>query len=332
MVARKKNQVKPKIKDEKILDSYSKSVTEASEKMNPSVVHIQVKHQFSRNYGGIGAGSGFIFSPDGYIITNCHVISGSPEIGVTLQEGSVYEATLIGEDPVTDIAVIKIDSEEIIPTKLGDSEKIKVSQIAIAIGSPLGFQYSVTDGVVSAIGRTLRSGTGHLMDNVIQTDAALNPGNSSGPLVNSKGEVIGVNTATIAMAQGLCFAIPINTAKFVVEQILRYGKVRRARLGIACQNIILQERAANHFELKSQKAIAVIGIEEWGPAERAGLHEGDIIVELNGETVENSDDLHKMLNHDFINEMCTVTVIRGNSKTTLPIVPMEQGKRVVKVR
>jgi len=319
--------------DGKLLDAYSAAVSGVVEKINPAVVHIEVRHGgrygfFGQGQGGVGSGSGFVFTPDGYIITNSHVVNGANEINVILHDGTSHEAQLVGIDPETDIAILKIDAKDMAYAPLGDSENLKPGQMAIAIGSPFGFQYTVTAGVVSALGRTLRSNSGSLMDNIIQTDAALNPGNSGGPLVNSNGEVIGVNTATLAAAQGVCFAIPINTAKFVVGQIMKYGRVKRARIGIACQNIVLQKKFVSHFGLKSEKGILVIDTEENGPAENAGLYEGDIIVELNDEVVENSDDLHRKLQKGFINEITMITILRGSKKLTLPIVPRETNKIV----
>jgi S1-C subfamily serine protease len=332
MVAEKKQALKKtegkNSSDEMLMDSYSNSVTKAVEKLNPSVVHIEVRHSGNYGYGAAGSGSGFIFDTNGHILTNSHVVNGANEIYVTLYDGEKYSAQMIGQDPETDIAILKIEGKNLRAAKMADSEKLSPGQIAIAIGSPFGFQYTVTAGVVSAIGRTLRSSAGNLMDNIIQTDASLNPGNSGGPLVNSKGEVIGVNTATIADAQGLCFAIPINTAKFVIEQIMRYGRVRRARIGVACQNIILQKKAVSYFGLESEKAILVIGMVENGPAQNAGLSEGDIIVELNSESVETSDDLHKKLNAGMINEITTITIIRSDKKINLPIVPRETKNAV----
>jgi S1-C subfamily serine protease len=322
---------KKKLSDVKLLDAYSDAVTSAVQKLNPSVVHIEVRHIGNYGQAAFGSGSGFIFDTNGYILTNSHVVNGSSEIQVTLFDGDKHSAELVGEDPESDIAVLKIEARNIKSAKLADSENLKPGQLAIAIGSPFGFQYTVTAGVVSALGRTLRSSAGSLMDNIIQTDAALNPGNSGGPLVNSSGEVIGVNTATIADAQGLCFAIPINTAKFVIEQIMRHGRVRRARIGISCQNIILNGRAVHYFSLESEKGILIIGTENGGPAEVAGLYEGDIIVELNGRVIETSDDLHSKLQDGLINEITTVTIIRGDKKLTLPIVPRE-SKRAVPAR
>jgi len=319
---------KKMLSDRELIDSYSDSVTQAVQKLNPSVAHIEVR--YLGNYGqvAVGNGSGFIFDTNGYVLTNSHVVNGAHEIDVTLCGGDKYSADLVGEDPETDIAVLKIEAKNLKAAKLADSSTLKPGQIAIAIGSPFGFQYSVTAGIVSALGRTLRSSAGSLMDNIIQTDASLNPGNSGGPLVNSNGEVIGVNNAMIQDAQGLCFAIPINTAKFVIEQIMRHGHVQRARIGIACQNIVLQKKTVEYFGLESEKGILVIGTVENGPAENAGLCDGDIIVELNGETVETSDDLHKKLQKDLINEITTVTIIRRDKKLTLPIVPRETKTRV----
>jgi S1-C subfamily serine protease len=316
------------LSDGELIDSYSNAVTGAVQKLNPTVAHIEVRHRGSYGQVAVGNGSGFIFDTNGYILTNSHVVNGAREIEVTLCGGDKYSADLIGDDPESDIAILKIEAKNLKAAKLADSKNLKPGQIAIAIGSPFGFQYSVTAGIVSAVGRTLRSSAGNLMDNIIQTDASLNPGNSGGPLVNSSGEVIGVNTATIADAQGLCFAIPINTAKFVIEQIMRQGHVQRARIGIACQNIVLQKKALEYFGLESEKGILVIDTVENGPAENAGIYEGDIIVELNGETIETSDDLHRNLQTVLINEITTVTIIRRDKKLTLPIVPRETNPTI----
>ncbi len=259
--------------EQPLLDAYSNAVTGAFDTIGPSVVNIDVFKKKSRysDPQKAGSGSGFFFTPDGFLLTNSHVVQGAQEMEVTLTDGQTYKARLIGEDPDSDLAVLRVDEGVFQPAALGSSQSLRVGQLAIAVGNPLGFQATVTAGVVSALGRSLRSNSGKLIDNIIQTDAALNPGNSGGPLVNSRGEVIGVNTATIMSAQGLCFAIAIDTAKRVASQILQYGKVRRKFIGIGGQNIDLPRRISRHFELPGKKAILVVGIENKGPAHQAGV-------------------------------------------------------------
>ncbi len=303
--------------DDHILDAYSAVVTDIAEKMNPAVVNIEVKHQRE----ALSRGSGFIFTPDGFILTNSHVVHNASRIEVTLLDGSSFDAQLIGDDPETDVAVIRIDAPNVVAAQLGDSESLRVGQLVVAIGSPFGFQYTVTAGIISALGRSLRSSTGYLIDNVIQTDAALNPGNSGGPLVNSRGKVIGVNTAAILPAQGLCFAIPIDTVKFVVGKLLKYGEIKWGYLGIACQNILIHRRIVRYYGLASEKGVLVIGVDEGSPAQRAGLREGDIIIQLNGNLIMTVDDLHKQLREELIYVKSKLTVIRHTEKVDLIIVP-----------
>src|SRR5262249_9331540 len=257
------------------LDAYSQAVIGAAEKVSPSVVNIEASDGDRRQGGG---GSGFVFTPDGFILTNSHVVHGASKIEVTLPDGRRGEAQLIGDDPETDLAVIRINASNLMPVAFGDSQKIRVGQLAIAIGNPYGFQYSVTAGVVSALGRSLRSRSGRLIDNVIQTDAALNPGNSGGPLVNSRGEVIGVNTAVIFQAQGICFATAINTAKFVAGQLIKEGRVRRSYIGLVGQVVSLHRRVVRYHNLTVGTGVLVISIEPGGPAYKAGMREGDVIV------------------------------------------------------
>ncbi len=322
------------IADGAILDAYSQAVIHAAEVVSPSVVYIEVTHRAAPprdarteaperpgRPGPHSTGSGFIFTPDGYVLTNSHVVHGAARIDVALSDGRRTRADLIGDDPDTDLAVIRIGANDLIAAQLGDSHTIRVGQLAIAIGNPYGFQYSVTAGVVSALGRSLRSQSGRLIDNVLQTDAALNPGNSGGPLVSSRAEVIGVNTASILPAQGICFAIAINTAKFVAAQLIRDGRVERAWLGIAGQNVELHRRIVRFHDLKTQSGVMAASIEIDGPADRAGLKSGDVIVGFGGQPVAGSDDLQRLLTGDQVGTRSEVTIIRGTEKLVYEIVP-----------
>ena len=271
-----------------------------------------------------GSGSGFIFTPDGFILTNSHVVNKAKQIEVVLSDGRKFNADLIGNDPDTDLAVIRIDSTGITPASLGDSSKIKIGQLVIAIGNPYGFQASVTAGVVSALGRSLRANTGRLIDNVIQTDAALNPGNSGGPLVNSKGEVIGVNTAAILPAQNICFATAINTAKFIAAKLIKDGKIKRSYIGIAGQDAPIHRRIVYHYSLPSDKSIMVISIEKNSPAEKARVQTGDRIISFNSTPVTGIDDLHKMLTETQVGVKTDIKVLRGTEILDLQIIPQER--------
>jgi len=305
-----------------LLDAYSRAVTGVAETVGPAVVRLDVKRRVRGREAG-GSGSGFIFTPDGLIVTNSHVVTGAAAIGATLNDGQVLQAHVIGDDPDTDLAVIRVAGHKLPSASFGESRGLRVGQLAVAIGNPYGFQCTVTAGVVSALGRSLRSQNGRLMDDVIQTDAALNPGNSGGPLVNSRGEVVGVNTAMILPAQGICFATAIDTAKVTIAQLLRHGRVRRARLGIAGQNINLPRRMVRTHGLERASAVQVASIERGGPASRAAFEQGDIIVAFAGQPVAGFDDLHRLLTEERLGERVPVAVLRRGRRLVLEIHPEE---------
>lgn len=310
-----------------IFDAYSAAVVNASEKVSPSVVKIEVEHPGRRGrrpQNQAGSGSGFIFTPDGFILTNSHVVHGAAGINAVMQNGGRFQADLVGDDPDTDLAVVRINAPGIVTAELGTSGALRVGQLAIAIGNPYGFQSTVTAGVVSALGRSLRASSGRLIDDVIQTDAALNPGNSGGPLVDSRGNVIGVNTATILPAQGLCFAIAIDTAKFVAGRLIRFGKVRRSYIGMAGQNVPIQRQLVRYYDLPNTNGILVISMDEDSPARRAGLVEGDIIIAFAGERVDGIDELHRLLSEERVGAEQPITVIRRTEKLDLGIIPLER--------
>lgn len=317
--------------DERILDAYSQAVTSVVERVSPSVVNIEVGKKVSSPSSrgprppreAHGSGSGFIFTPDGFILTNSHVVHQATGLDVTLADGRRFEASTIGDDPHTDLAVIRINAPNLVPAPLGDSQPIRVGQLAIAIGNPYGFQCTVTAGVVSALGRSLRSRSGRLIDNVIQTDAALNPGNSGGPLVNSRGEVIGVNTAVILPAQGLCFAIAVNTAKFVAGSLIKEGKVRRSYIGVGGQNVPLHRRVVRFHNLPVESGVLVVSLEPASPAAASSLALGDIIIGFNSQPVAGIDDLHRLLTEGRVAVKSSLTIIRHTEKRELEIVPAE---------
>lgn len=319
--------------DGSLLDAYSTAVTGAVERMSPSVVHIEVHQNAGRTRSGEprerqGGGSGFVFTPDGLILTNSHVVHDAARIAVTLSDGRRMAATVIGDDPASDLAVVRleqprIDEPGLTAAALGDSQKLKVGQIVIAIGAPYGFQSTVTAGVVSALGRSLRSYSGRLIDDVIQTDAALNPGNSGGPLVDSAGRVVGVNTATILPAQGICFAIGINTAKFVASRLLRDGRIRRSYVGLSGQTVPVHRRVVRFYDLPRETGALVLSVEENSPAKRGGLREGDIIVALEGQPVAGVDDLHRLLTEVRVGVSCSFTLLRWTERLELKVVPEE---------
>ncbi len=322
----------PPYDNEGLLDAYSSAVIYASEKVSPSVVNIDVFRKGGRwgrsgnSLQKAGSGSGFFFTPDGFILTNSHVVHGAQEMEVTLLDGQTHKTRLIGEDPDSDLAVIRVDASGFKPAMLADSRALRAGQLVVAIGSPLGFQTTVTAGVVSALGRSLRSQSGRLIDNVIQTDAALNPGNSGGPLVNSRGEVVGVNTATIPSAQGLCFAIAIGTAQRVAMQLMKDGRVHRGYIGIGGQNIDLPRNIVRHYGLTAEKGVLIVAVEENSPAQRALLKEGDVLVEFEGHPVEGMDDLHRLLTEEPLGEIRSLSLIRKTVRLDLKIIPIEFPK------
>ena len=300
----------------------------AVEKVSPSVVNIEVSQSAGRSRSGEprerrGGGSGFVFTPDGLILTNSHVVHEATRISVTLADGSRIPARTIGDDPATDLAVIQISAPGLTAVELGDSNQLRPGQMAIAIGNPYGFQSTVTAGVVSALGRSLRSYSGRLIEDVIQTDAALNPGNSGGPLVDSQGRVIGVNTATILPAQGICFAIGINTAKFVASRLIRDGRIRRSYIGVSAQTVPIHRRVVRFYNLPQETGVVILGTEDDSPAQRAGLREGDVFVALDGKPVAGVDDLHRLLTDTQVGAKSVITLIRHTERLELTIFPEE---------
>jgi S1-C subfamily serine protease len=307
--------------DHELLDAYSEAVTAAAARITPSVVNIEVKQERRRGGEIRGGGSGFFFTPDGFLLTNSHVVSDASELNATLLDGSRYHATIVGDDPHTDLAVVRISAPNPIAAQLGNSDAIRPGQVVVAVGNPYGFQCTVTAGVVSALGRTMRARSGRLIDNVIQTDAALNPGNSGGPLVDSRGEVIGVNTAMIQAAQGICFAIGINTAKFVASRLIRDGRITRSYIGVAGQNVPLHRRVVRFYDLPTESGVLVMSVEKGSPAERAGLREGDVIVAYGGKSIATVDDLHRLLTEEQLGVAANITSIRMTEKVEAEIVP-----------
>jgi len=312
--------------DAPLFDAYSQAVVRGVESVAPSVVRIEVTKKLQTAQGlreGAGSGSGFIISPDGLVLTNSHVVHGAASIGVVLSDGRRPDAGLIGEDPESDLAVLRIYAPSLAPVKFGDSSRLRVGQLAIAIGSPYGFEATVTAGVVSALGRSLRSQTGRVMDDIIQTDAALNPGNSGGPLVNSSGEVIGVNTAVILPAQGICFAIASNTAQLITGWLVKEGRVRRSYVGIAGQTTPIHARLRRHYRLTQDRGVLVAGVEPGSPARLAGLREGDIIIAFKGHPVSGIDELLRKLVAAEIGVASGLTVLRQTEKLDIRIIPQE---------
>ena len=316
-------------KDRELLDDYSRTVTAVAEQVSPSVVRIDVEgapgtsgaRRRGRPDQAAGSGSGFVVTPDGFVLTNSHVVSGAKRISVSLLDGSRLPAHLVGDDPDSDLAVVRIDGSGLAAIEIGDSSALRVGQIAIAVGNPYGFDCTVTAGVVSALGRSLRTKTGRLIDDVVQTDAALNPGNSGGPLCDARGRVIGVNTAVILPAQGICFAIAANTASFVMGKLIHEGRIRRSYLGLAGQNVPLHRRVIRHHTLEAESAVFVTSVEADSPAARAGVRDGDLIVGYGEKTIAGIDDLHRLLTEEQAGVESTLTIIRGVDKQTLKVTP-----------
>ena len=310
--------------DETILDAYSQAVVGAVEAVSPAVVHVGVKGE-RRGRPAEGAGSGVILSPDGLILTNNHVVEGAREIRLTLADGRSFMGRILGTDPDTDLAVLRGDTSDHLPTAvLANSKQVRPGQVAIAIGNPLGFQSTVSAGIVSAVGRSLRAQNGRLIGDVIQSDTALNPGNSGGPLVNSSAEVVGINTAMIMGAQGISFSVASNTALHVLMQILAHGRVRRARLGIAGEQVPLLRRTAYRAGLTQTTAVAIRDVQAGSPAAQAGLRPADLIVSVDGESVTGVDDISRVLNHERIGRSVKVMLVRGEELVEVAVEPTER--------
>jgi S1-C subfamily serine protease len=312
--------------DADLLDAYSRTLIGVAESVSPSVVRIEAERaaparRGTREPDAPASGSGFVFTPDGNIITNSHVVESARAVRVLLPDGTRHAASVIGDDPHTDVAVVRIDAPELVPATLGDSSRLRVGQLVVAIGNPYGFESTVTAGVVSALGRTMRTRTGRLVEDVIQTDAALNPGNSGGPLVNSRGEVVGVNTAMIRPAQGICFAIGMKTAIFVAGEILREGRVARSAMGVGAQTVPLLRRVVRFFGLPVETAALVTFVEAGGPAARGGIREGDLVVRFGTTWTGGVDDLHRLLTGKLAGTKTPVRVIRGREDLTVHVVP-----------
>src|SRR5438552_14529038 len=321
-----RSRLAPPPDDAALLDEYSRTVVGAADRVGPAVVNIDIKQRVNGRRGPReigGSGSGFIIAPDGFILTNSHVVHDANQIAVSLPDGREYPAQLVGDDPDTDLAVVRIDAPQLGHVRLADSENLRVGQIVIAIGNPLGFQASVTAGVVSALGRSMHTQSGRLIDNIIQTDAALNPGNSGGPLVNSAGEVVGVNTAMIRPAQGICFAIASYTAKLVAGWLIRDGRIRRGYIGVAGQNVPIHRRIVRFYGLPLKTGVLVVSVEKNSPAKRAGLREGDLIIAFDDQLIGSWHHLHKVLVGEQIGVSASLTVIRRTEKLELSILLAE---------
>ena len=313
----------PRPVDAPMLDAYSSAVSSVVDQVAPAVAHVRVERATRDRAKREGSGSGFIIAPDGYMVTNSHVAGGASALEVTLPDGRIATAELVGDDPDSDLAVIKIGAAGLPYVRLADSSKLKVGQIAVAIGSPYGFQHTVTAGIVSALGRSMRGQTGRLLDNIIQTDAPLNPGNSGGPLLDSRGGVIGVNTAMILTGQGICFAIAANTAERVAIALIREGRVRRAYVGVGGHDTPIGRRMVRHFALAHESGIRISVVEKGSPADLAGVREGDIVVSFAGSPVTSVDDLHRLLTDARIGDGSDIDVLRRDRHLKLRITPRE---------
>jgi len=312
--------------DQALLDAYSRAVIDVVDRVGPAVVRLDAKASEERRHAGTG--SGVIVAPDGLVLTNSHVVGGGSRLIVTTVDGRSLSARVVGDDPDTDLALVRVDSAATLPAAaLGDSKRLKRGQLVIAIGNPLGFESTVTTGVISALGRSLRARSGRLIDDVIQTDAALNPGNSGGPLVSSRGEVIGINTAVILGAQGICFAVAANTANFVLGELVRHGRVRRAFIGISAQQTAIPRRLRHAAGLAQGSAVMVAAVEPGSPADQAGLKAGDIVLSLDGTTITGADDLIRILASDKIGRSAELEVLRSGHRQRLSVVPGERANR-----
>jgi S1-C subfamily serine protease len=310
--------------DAALFDAYSRAVIGAVDRVGPAVLHLQVG---GSKGGAGGVGSGVVFTPDAYLLTNSHVVSGAGKIEATLSDGRSLAANLVGDDPDTDLAVLRLDGEAGAFARLGDSRRLRVGQLVVAIGNPFGFQCTVTAGVVSALGRSLRTRSGRLIDSVIQTDAALNPGNSGGPLVTAAGEVVGINTAIIGMAQGICFSISAATVEFVAARLIRDGRVRRSYIGVAGQNVPLPRRVVRFHELARETGVRVQSTAPDGAARAAGLQSGDIIVAADGIPVGDIDALHRLMTEERVGKPLPLTVLRLSQKLEITATPRETPPR-----
>ena len=315
----------PEMADRLLHDAYSRAVTGAVARVAPAVAHVQVSKRRGNRAQRHGSGSGFLITPDGFMLTNSHVAGDAEAIEVTLADGRNAAAEIVGDDPDSDLALLKVAAPDLAWCRLGDSTRVEVGQIAIAIGSPYGFQHSVTAGIVSALGRSMRAATGRLLDNVLQTDAALNPGNSGGPLVDARGEVIGVNTAVILPAQGICFAIAASTAERVAVALIRDGRVRRAWLGVGGQTMPLPRRIVRHFALPRDSAVRVDSVESGSPAAQAGLARGDVVIAIDAAPVAGIDDLQRALSGEAIGRVVTLDVVRRERRFDVEAVPQERA-------
>jgi S1-C subfamily serine protease len=312
--------------DQSLLDAYSRAVIDVVDRVGPAVVRIDMTSSDGSQRGG--SGSGVIVAPDGLVLTNSHVVNGAPRLNVTTVDGRTLQARVVGNDPDTDLALVRVDAPVSLPVAvLGDSKRLRRGQLVIAIGNPLGFESTVTTGVVSALGRSLRASTGRLIDDLIQTDAALNPGNSGGPLVSSSGRVVGINTAVIMGAQGICFAVAANTASFVLGELVRHGRVRRSFIGVAAQQTAIPRRLRLAAGLTQDSGVIVAAVEPSSPAAQAGLVDGDIIVSLDGQPVTGADDLIRLLTGDKIGRKVVIERLRGSDRQRIALTPQERLQR-----